>query len=523
MRVADLSSCPGDTAGRQDPEHDTMPVRRLAGVLLHPTSLPGPHGSGDLGGGAYRFVEWLAVARQGLWQVLPLNPTGFGNSPYAAASAFAGTPLLISLERLRDDGLLTDDDLAGAPAFPSGRVDYVAAGAWKLDRLRRAYGRLLSPECAAHEQPFARFREAQAAWLDDYALFMALREAHDGRPWFTWGEAVRAREPRALAAARIDLAGEIGFRQFVQYLFAAQWGDLRRFAAARGVRIMGDLPIFVAHDSADVWANQSIFALDAAGQSEVVAGVPPDYFSVTGQRWGNPLYRWDVLAADGYRWWIDRFRATLRLVDVARIDHFRGFESYWEIPADQPTAEHGRWTAGPGVALFDAVRAALGAVPIVAEDLGTITPAVNALRRAIGAPGMRVLQFAFGDDSRNPYLPHNYDRDTVVYTGTHDNDTTRGWFETASDRERHNVLTYLSRDGSAIVHDLVRLAYASVADTAIVPLQDVLVLGSEARMNLPGRPEENWGWRLAPDALSDEHAAWLASLAVTYGRTALAD
>lgn len=521
--MADAPAQLGRQSDGQNPEHGALPVRRAAGILLHPTSLPGPHGSGDLGAGAYRFVEWLAAARQGLWQVLPLNPTGYGNSPYAAASAFAGNPLLISLERLRDDGLLSDDDLAGPPASPPGRVAYVEATAWKLDRLRRAYGRMLSPGCAAHAEPFARFCAAQAAWLDDYALFMALRKAHDGRPWATWGTAVRAREPAALQAARADLADEIGFQQFAQYLFDAQWGDLHRFAAARGIRIMGDLPIFVAHDSADVWANQRIFALDAAGQPRVVAGVPPDYFSATGQRWGNPLYHWDLLAADGYRWWIERFRAALRLVDVVRIDHFRGFDSYWEIPADQPTAEHGHWAPGPGTALFDAVRAALGALPIVAEDLGTITPAVDALRRSIGAPGMRVLQFAFGDDNRNPYLPHNYDRDTVVYTGTHDNDTTRGWFETASEHERHHVLSYLARDGSDIVHDLIRAAYGSVADLAVVPLQDVLALGSDARMNLPGRPEENWCWRMLPDALRDDDAAWLASLATTYGRAALAD
>jgi 4-alpha-glucanotransferase len=512
----------GDGAVQDDGQNDqaagphTRP--RAAGILLHPTSLPGPHGCGDIGPSAYRFVDWLAAARQKLWQVLPLSPTGFGNSPYAAASAFAGNPLLISIEALRDDGLLSDDDISAVPSFPHEQVSFVESSVWKNDLLRRAYGRLLTPGCAAHTEPFERFRAEQAGWLDDYALFMALREAHDGRVWTAWGAAIRAREPAAMADARRDLADEIAFQQFAQYLFDKQWGALRGYCAERDVRILGDIPIFVAHDSADVWANQRLFALDAAGEPEVVAGVPPDYFSATGQRWGNPLYRWDVLAAEGYRWWIERFRATLRQVDLVRIDHFRGFESYWEIPATHPTAEQGRWATGPGIALFEALRAALGEAVVVAEDLGTITPAVDALRRASGAPGMRVLQFAFGDDARNPYLPHNYAPDTVVYTGTHDNDTTAGWYATLDERARYNLLTYLARNGEDIVHDLIRLAYMSVADTAIVPMQDVLGLGNEARMNLPGRPEANWSWRLPPDGLHEADAAWLAGLVETYGR-----
>ena len=492
--------------------------RRYAGILLHPTSLPAPHGCGDLGPAAYRFVDWLAAARQSVWQVLPLNPTGYGNSPYAATSAFAGNPLLVSLEALHEEGFLGDADLADAPQFPHKHVSFTEAAAWKNDLLRRAYGRLLSPACAGHTEPFERFRAEQAGWLDDYALFMALRQVHDGRPWTAWGAAARAHDPQALADARRDLSEEIGFQQFAQYLFDRQWQALRRACTERGVRILGDIPIFVAHDSADVWANQRLFDLGPDGQPEAVAGVPPDYFSATGQRWGNPLYRWDVLAAEGYSWWIERFRATLRQVDLVRIDHFRGFEGYWAIPAEHPTAEHGRWLPGPGMPLFEAVRAALGEVPIVAEDLGLITPAVDALRRASGAPGMRVLQFAFGDDARNPYLPHNYDADTVVYTGTHDNDTTAGWYAALDEKSRHNLLTYLARDGSDVVHDLIRLAYQSVADAAIVPMQDVLALGSEARMNLPGRPEANWSWRLPADGLRDGDAAWLAGLVATYGR-----
>lgn len=494
-------------------------IERSAGILLHPTSLPGPHGIGDLGEGAYRFVDYLAAARQRVWQVLPLGPTGFGNSPYAARSAFAGNPLLISLDVLRGEGLLDDDDLAGTPAFDQDRVDYDAAASWKLDRLRRAYGRALAPEHAHCTVELERFSAENGAWLEDYALFMALREAHDGLPWHEWGAPIRRRDQQALEAAQRDLADEIAFQRFLQSRFAAQWRGLKGYAAERGIQVMGDLPIFVAQDSADVWANPEVFALDETGQPAVVAGVPPDYFSATGQRWGNPLYRWETLAASGYTWWVERFRHLLRTVDLVRIDHFRGFEQYWEIPAAHATAEHGRWVAGPGEALFRAVEQALGPLPLVAEDLGTLTPAVEALRRALGVPGMRVLQFAFGDDADNLYLPHNYEPDTVVYTGTHDNDTTAGWFAAAGERLQEAVLRYLARDGGDVVHDLIRLAYASVAALAIVPLQDVLNLGSAARMNLPGRPEANWSWRCRPDALHDGEAAWLAGLAETYGRT----
>ena len=491
---------------------------RSAGILLHPTSLPGPHGIGDLGDGAYRFVDFLVRARQQIWQLLPLGPTGLGNSPYAARSAFAGSPLLVALPPLHQQGLLDGADLEDCPLFDVGRVDYDRVGAWKLDRLRRAYGRSLEPEHAETQRRVAAFAAEQADWLDDYALFMALRTAHDGAPWSRWGASVRSREPAALAAARRDLSEEVGFQQFVQWLFFEQWGALRRYANERGVRVMGDLPIFVAHDSADVWAHPENFALDDKGEPTEVAGVPPDYFSATGQRWGNPLYRWDVLAAHGYRWWIERFRGLLRQVDMVRIDHFRGFAQCWAIQAEHETAEHGAWQQVPGADLFRAVRDALGPVPLVAEDLGLITPDVEALRLALGIPGMRVLQFAFGGDATNPYLPHNYDWNTVVYTGTHDNDTSAGWYATAPEAEREAVRTYLARDGSDIAHDLIRLAYESVADIAMAPLQDVLGLGSEARTNVPGRPEANWTWRFSADALLPEHADWLAALVRTYGR-----
>lgn len=492
----------------------TAALVRSAGILLHPTSLPGPCPCGDLGREAYRFVDWLATAGQRIWQVLPLNPPGYGGSPYASVSAFAGNPLLISLELLRDDGLLDAEELASPlPAEDD------AATRWKNALLRRACARLLAGDNPSLLESFTRYRAEEAGWLDDYALFMALRTAQGDAPWTAWDTPLRHRDPAALARAHDELADEIAVHQALQFLLDRQWQTLRDACHERGIRILGDLPIFVAHDSADVWAHQRLFALDAEGNPEVVAGVPPDYFSPTGQRWGNPLYHWDVLAAEGYGWWIDRFRATLRRVDFVRIDHFRGFESYWEIPAAEPTAEHGRWVQGPGMAFFEAVRQALGDLPLVAEDLGTITPEVDQLRRGAGLPGMRVLQFAFGDDARNPHLPHNYAQDIIVYTGTHDNDTTAGWYAALDKGTQRYLLAYLGRDNdSAVVRDLIRLAYSSVACLAVVPMQDVLGLGSEARMNLPGRAERNWSWRLPADGLRAEDAAWLAELARTYGR-----
>ncbi|HLZ70123.1 MAG TPA: 4-alpha-glucanotransferase [Dehalococcoidia bacterium] len=491
---------------------------RAAGILLHPTSLPGPHGCGDLGDAAYGFVDWLARARQRLWQILPLGPTGFGNSPYATRSAFAGNWLLISLERLRDAGLLENADLDGAPAAQADRADFAAVLPWKQERLRRAFAHFEAGAGAEQRERLQSFAAAQAHWLDDFALFMALRSAHQDQPWSAWPSALRSRDAAALADAERSLASEVAFQRFVQWQFTERWGALKAYANQRGVRVLGDLPIFVALDSADVWAHPELFQLDAAGRPLAVAGVPPDYFSATGQRWGNPLYRWDVLAQTGYAWWIERFRHALTQADLVRIDHFRGFEAYWEVPADEATAVNGRWQPGPGIALFDAVRAALGTTPFVAEDLGVITPEVEALRRAVGAPGMKVLQFAFGDDATNPYLPHNYTANAVVYTGTHDNDTSAGWWAALGEVERDRVRRYLARDGSDLAHDLIRLAYSSVAEMAIAPAQDVLGLGSEARMNLPGRAQDNWAWRLLPGALRDDHAAWLAELADTYGR-----
>jgi 4-alpha-glucanotransferase len=496
----------------------SAPPPRDSGILLHPTSLPGAHGIGDLGDGAYRWLDFLVAGGQQLWQVMPLGPPGFGNSPYAARSAFAGNPLLISLDRLVADGLLGAHDLADQPDWPPSRVDFGVAAAFKLPRLRRAYGRFAGGHAAELHRAFETFIAENAGWLDDYALFMALREEHGGAPWNEWERGLVQRDPATLTAARTRLVTAIEHTRFVEFLFRRQWQALRHAAHARGIRIIGDIPIFVAHDSADVWAHQDLFALDADGNPTVVAGVPPDYFSPTGQRWGNPLYRWDRSAETGHRWWIERFRATLAIVDLVRIDHFRGFESYWEVPAAEETALNGRWAPGPGEPFFRAVTDALGPLPVIVEDLGLITEEVHALRRALGYPGMKVLQFAFGDDATNPYLPHNYDRDCVVYTGTHDNDTTEGWFAALAPKEQARVIRYAGGGRESIGRTLIRLALGSVARMAIVPLQDVLGLGSEARMNLPGWGTGNWNWQATPEQIAPHHAAWLGEMTVIYGR-----
>jgi 4-alpha-glucanotransferase len=490
---------------------------RSSGLLLHPTSLPGPHGIGDLGPEAYGFVDFLAAASQRLWQVLPLGPTGYGNSPYAARSAFAGNPLLVSLERLRDEGLIDDADLHWSFDGPLDRVEFSAVEQFKMAALRRAAERFSAEAPPNRRAAFDAFKHQNARWLDDFTLFMALQQSHGGT-WQTWGEGLARRRPEALADARRMLATEIEVHAFAQFAFAEQWSALRAYAGERGIQLVGDIPIFVALDSADVWAQPELFLLDDRGFPTVVAGVPPDYFSTTGQRWGNPLYRWDAIAATGYAWWINRFRAMLRLVDVIRIDHFRGFQAHWEIPAEHPTAEHGRWVGGPGRDLFQAARRALGDLPIIVEDLGVITEDVVALREELGYPGMKVLQFAFGSGPSNPFLPHNFEPNVVVYTGTHDNDTTVGWFRSASESERGHALEYLCGDGESIAWDMIRLALASVADLAVAPVQDVLSLGYEARMNFPGKAEGNWAWRLAPGQLTGEHADHLSRLARAYGR-----
>jgi 4-alpha-glucanotransferase len=503
--------------------------RRVAGILLHPTSLPGPYGIGDLGPECFRFLDCLASAGQGLWQVLPLGPTGYGDSPYQCFSAFAGNPLLISPDRLVEDGLLTPADLAKRPDFPSRSVDFGAVIDWKKRVLDKAFARFEAKSGTTHREAFDGFRVREAGWLDDFTLFMALKEAHGGGAFTSWGRELVERDPGTIGAAASEHEDRIRALSFFQFLFFEQWARVREGTRERGIRVLGDIPIFVSHDSADVWAHPELFHLDADGSPALIAGVPPDYFSATGQLWGNPLYRWDVLARSGYAWWIDRFRASLRLVDLVRLDHFRGFEAYWEIPGGEETAENGRWVKGPGADFFLAVERALGGLPVVAEDLGVITPEVAALRDRFGLPGMAILQFAFGsDDQANDFLPYNYTRNKVVYTGGHDNDTTVGWWtagvgdstrsEEEVQKERAFCLRYLGTEGREIHWDFVRTVLGSVADIAIVPLQDVLGLGSEARMNLPGRPSGNWRFRYEAEDLDDAVAARLRSLTETYGR-----
>jgi len=496
-----------------------MRLPRSSGILLHPTSLPGRCGIGDLGKGAFRFVDFLAESGQRLWQVLPLGPTGYGDSPYQSFSAFAGNPLLISLEKLVEEGALAPQVLEAAPRFPDHRVDYGAVIPFKLRVLHESFVHFRRHASSEQREAFAAFCAAEESWLEDFALFMALKAHHGGAPWNAWEREIAARRPEAVARWRRALANEIAFQKYLQFQFFRQWAAVKRYANERGIRVIGDVPIFVAHDSADVWAHPELFRLDETGRPTVVAGVPPDYFSPTGQLWGNPLYRWDVMAADGYAWWIARLRATLRLMDIVRLDHFRGFVAYWEVPAGAKTAERGRWVKGPGAAFFRAVREALGDVPIIAEDLGVIKPEVEALRDAFGFPGMKVLQFAFSTDAQNPYLPHNYDRNCVVYTGTHDNDTTVGWFRSLPEDERAFCLKYLGTEGREIHWELIRLAMMSVADTVVIPLQDVLGLGSEARMNYPGRLGGNWTWRYAEGALTEAVCARLVELVETYGRS----
>jgi 4-alpha-glucanotransferase len=496
-----------------------MRFPRSSGILLHPTSLPSAWGIGDLGASAYHFVDWLAKASQSLWQILPLGPTGYGDSPYQCFSAFAGNPLLISLDKIFEEGLLDRQGLQTKPFFSDDTVDYAEVTNFKLPLLRQSFERVRSGAFPAQARAFDEFCAAEASWLDDYALFMALREQHEGANWDTWEYDIATRRPAALEHWRNKLADQIAMQKYLQCLFFSQWRQVMAYAHERGIRIIGDTPIFVAYNSADVWAHPDLFYLDADGHPTVVAGVPPDYFSETGQLWGNPLYRWDRMAETGYAWWVARIKATLDLVDIVRLDHFRGFEAYWEVPADEPTAVHGRWIKGPGAALFETFERMLGELPIIAEDLGLITPPVVELRDRFNLPGMKILQFAFSSDADDPYLPHNYTRNCIVYTGTHDNDTTLGWFNTRGDAEREAVLCYLNRDGSDICWDMLRLAFASVADVAVVPLQDVLRLGNEARQNMPGRLGGNWAWRFRAEALTPELAQRLREVTTTYGRT----
>jgi 4-alpha-glucanotransferase len=506
---------------------------RASGVLLHPTSLPGPWGCGDLGPSAHAFAGFLATAGQRFWQMLPVGPSGYGNSPYSAQSAFAGNPLLISLEALVEDGLLE------APrALPnSGRVDYAAAAALRERALRAAFARWSGEgprrrngRQRRERDRFEAFRHAQRAWLGDWALYRAIKKGQQETSWLRWPRELRLREPRAIARARRDLRDDILFHEFEQFLFDSQWRRLKADCAALGVGLIGDLPLFVAHDSADVWAHRELFQLDAEGELAAQAGVPPDYFSADGQLWGNPLYRWGRMKRDGYPFWVNRLGLLLERFDAIRLDHFIGFVRYWEIPAGATTAKQGRFRKGPGEELFVAVRSALGELPLIAEDLGRVTPQVTALRDRLGLPGIAVLQFAFGTDPQGPtFLPHNYLRRTIAYTGTHDNDTSVGWYReerggtrspAQTERERRAAREYLNSDGEEIHWDMIRGVHASVAEQAIVPMQDLLGLGSEARMNHPGTLGGNWEWRLRPGQASARIARRLAHLTALYGRSA---
>ena len=506
-----------------------MSFTRSSGILLHPTSLPGKYGIGDLGDEAYAFIDFLAASGQSLWQVLPLGPTGYGDSPYQCFSAFAGNTLLINPQRLVRDGLLSAEDLANAPAFPEEKVDFGPVIEFKSALLRKAFENFKRTNNAMLRDEFGAFCHQVAPWLDDYTLFRAIKDARGGVAWHTWEPALVRRDPKALEAAREELRDAVDAQKFYQYLFFKQWLALKSYCRERHIQIIGDIPIFVAHDSSDVWTHPYLFKLHETGVPRVVAGVPPDYFSATGQLWGNPLYDWERMSLDNYQWWVERVRATLHMVDILRIDHFRGFAASWEIPGGEQTAINGRWVNAPGRELFSAIKHALGELPIIAEDLGLITPDVVALRDDFGFPGMRILQFAFSDDSTNIHMPHNYIRNLVVYTGTHDNDTTAGWFnsepgagstrnEAQIARERQLCMRYLKTGGEEIHWDFIRSLLASVANLAIIPLQDVLGLGNEARMNLPASTSGNWRWRYRADALTDEISSRLKELTELYGR-----
>jgi 4-alpha-glucanotransferase len=479
-----------------------MRFKRSSGILLHPTSLPGPYGNGELGPQAYRWVDFIAEAGFGLWQVLPLGHTGYADSPYQCFSAFAGNPYLISLETLLAEGILLPEDVADKPEFPDEKVDYGAIYFWKFKVLDRAYERFQQAASPALRAELAQFEIKHADWLPDFALFMALKDAHQGAPWHTWAPSLRSRQPAALETARQKYADSIQKQIFRQFYFFRHWLKLRQYVHSKGIKIVGDIPIFVAHDSADVWQHPELFFLDIAGKPTVQAGVPPDYFSPTGQLWGNPLYRWDVHKQSGYAWWIKRMSAVLDLVDIIRLDHFRGFAGYWEVPGKALTAAKGRWVPGPGADFFNALNAALGNLPIIAEDLGDISPDVFELRDQFELPGMKVILFGFMGNPSDTFLPHNYPPNMVVYTGTHDNDTVLGWYKRVDESEREFFRRYMHRDGSDVSWDLIRAVWMSVCVFALAPMQDFLGLDNTARMNYPGQPSGNWTWRMRADALT---------------------
>lgn len=495
-----------------------MKFERSGGILLHPTSLPGPDGIGDLGPDAYTWIQQIKEMGNSLWQILPIGPTGYGDSPYQCFSAFAGNPLLISLLLLVEDGLLTVEDLSDRPFFNAVEVQYGEVIGWKNKLLDKAFINFKKKKFTRLQNEFEIFRENEAHWLEDYSLFMAIKQNQDGAPWFEWPNKLKRRETVTIQKFANQQKRAVERYQFRQFLFHRQWNDLKQFAEKSAVKIIGDIPIFVAHDSTDAWANPELFHFDEDLNPTVVAGVPPDYYSKTGQLWGNPLYRWDFHKEQGYKWWVQRVESTLHMVDIIRLDHFRGFVDYWEIPAGMPTAEIGEWKPGPGKELFDAITQMLGELPIIAEDLGQINPDVFVLRDELGLPGMKLLQFAFGNDAENEFLPHNFPHNCVAYTGTHDNDTTVGWYQSAPESEKDFCRRYLAASGQDIAWEMIREIWSSVSIFAIAPLQDFLRKGSEARMNYPGRAAGNWSWRFQPEEIGDNLVRDIYELNKLYGR-----
>jgi 4-alpha-glucanotransferase len=491
---------------------------RSSGILLHPTSLPGKYGIGTLGREAYRFVDFLKEAKQKLWQILPLGPTGYADSPYQCFSSNAGNPLLIDLDLLMEEGLLSKQDIEGLAGFPEGTVDYGRVIEMKYPVLRKASESFFKDASSAQKAAYHAFLKESSAWLPDYSVFMAVKEHFGQKPWYQWTPALKMKDEHALMPYYGMLNDKIEFQKFLQFIFFRQWTLLKEYANKNGILIIGDIPLYIAHDSVDSWAHAEIFQFDKEKDPVAVGGVPPDYFSATGQLWGNPLFNWDFLKKQGYKWWIDRIRANQVLFDIIRIDHFRGFAGYWSVPYGEKTAINGKWIPGPGKELFEVIRKELGEVPIIAEDLGVITDDVEDLRDSFSFPGMKILQFAFDSGEANDYLPHNFTKNCVVYTGTHDNDTAMGWITSAKPEDKKYMMEYIGKEGDFSCWDLIRLAWASVADTAVIPMQDLLCLGNEARMNLPGTTSNNWAWRAKGSDFEATLAKRLAKLTELYGR-----
>ena len=495
-----------------------MKFERSSGILLHPTSLPGPYGIGDLVPESYTWIKFLVETECSYWQILPLGPTGYGDSPYQCFSAFAGNPFLISPDKLLEIGLLLSADIKSVPNFPEDTVQFGPVIQWKMRLLETAFYRWQHSNHQNNQKSFFDFCTQQRYWLDDYALFMALKQYHNGAPWTKWRKDLRDRDRKAIKEARTKLDIEIQQQIFYQYIFFQQWKDLRDFANNLNVKIIGDIPIFVSHDSADVWSNPELFYLNEDKNPSVVAGVPPDYFSPTGQLWGNPLYNWEVHQQTGYEWWFNRINAVLQSVDVIRLDHFRGFAGYWEIPGDAKTAEKGKWVPGPGIDFFHKLRDRIGKLPLIAEDLGVITPDVISLREKFNLPGMKILQFAFEGKPHDPFLPHNFPGNCIAYTGTHDNDTAWGWYKRVTEESKQFYRDYLNQSGENVAWDMIRAIWGSVAKLAIAPLQDFLDLGNEARMNFPGNPSGNWTWRMSNTAISSHLIQKIKKINYLYSR-----